>query len=333
MKNKLIKKVAACILNSAMIISALSLPAYSAPADVSGSGLLVHYDMSHSENLLTDISGNGHDGILHGLTSADFIRNYGDDVLALPGASAGASGPYIDLPGSIAEGLDYDAGFSVEITFIPKSQQHQFLWTLGTGKENNYLFINPIRPNGALYTGIKTESGGWEAGRDAAALSTTEYSTVAVTSRGKTVKTYVNGELAAEFTHSHNLSDIFGSADDILGYIGKSNWNDPYCDAAITDFKMFGRSLDADEVRKEYEMTLDMQKIHKKISELSLPEYTFEDLSLADSLGDGFNVSWQSSDTEVIEADGAVHPGETGKAVVLTATVTSPEGAKFDGRL
>lgn len=222
-------------------------------------GLLVHYDMSHDTNGLTDKSGNNKHGILHNLDSA-FETVGTDDVLNLPGGSAGPDGSYVGLPESIFTGVDVNKGFSVEATFIPPEVgQHKFLWTLGTGNATDCLFVNPKRPDGnekdKLFVGVRSHTTGGEESRYTSdPLPSGKYSTVVVTSNGNTIKTYVNGVLETEFTHVQNLNDIFGAVTDgIIGYIGKSNFeSDPYCDATITDFKIYGHELTAEEIAESY---------------------------------------------------------------------------------
>lgn len=295
-----------------------------APAEESN--LLVHYDMSHREGYLKDVSGNGNDAVLSNISDSDFVKRFDDDVLEFPGKDKA----YASLPASIVEGLDYNTGFSVEMTFIPKTAQHQFLWTLGTGNQTDYLFMNPIRPYGKLYVGIKTQQNG-EEGRDVEPLlSTKEYSTVTVTSEGRQIKVYLNGKLETEFSHTQDLEHIFeGHTDGVLGYIAKSNWNDPYCDAEVTDFKMYGDTLTADEVQENYEVISGKQKVYKDAESINLPEYTFENLKLPLTAANGSRITWESSDTAVMEPDGTIHPGSKDIIVTLTATFTGENGSSL----
>lgn len=34
-----------------------------------------------------------------------------------------------------------------------------------------------------------------------------------------------------------------GNEEGVLGYLAKSNWNDPYCVQEVTDFKIYNKTL------------------------------------------------------------------------------------------
>lgn len=319
------KKILALLLAAATALGAAPSVSAQAAGD-GGYDIAVHYDMSHSGGRLLDQSGNGNDAVLHNITDDDFKQELDDTYLKLPGGT-GASGGYADLPLSIRDDItDYSAGFSVEITFIPQTAQHQFLWTLGTGDSTDYLFLNPKRPDNNLYVGVKTDT--TEESMSSETISTKEYTTVTVTSAGQTLKLYVNGAYKTELTHTRDLSRIFaGNGTDILGYIGKSNWGaDPYSDTIVTDFKIYNQTLTDEEVKNIYDSSdyvFATQLIEDDIASLDLGNLSAvtEDLVLPDKCGEnGTVVTWKSMNPAILSDDGKITPAAKTTMVELKGT-------------
>lgn len=320
------KKRRTLLKRAAGLALALSMVCTMTPAPVQAAepvtdNLLVHYDMSHKDGYLTDVSGKGNNAKLNNIDDSDFTNRLGDDILELPGTD----GAYAELPLSIAQGLNYDDGFSVEVTFIPQTNQHQFLWTLGTGRETDCLFFNPKRPDDVLFVGIKAPgtdgSEAIEQSMFSDEVGTDAYTTVTVTSEGQTLKMYVNGEEKASVTHTRELDAIFkGDGSDILGYIGRSNFPlDPYCDSIVTDFKMYSTTLTEEQVKQNYEDAAESQTLYSAAESLSLPSYTFENLTLPTDAGSGVSVDWSSSASGVLDENGVIHAGDSDQDVTLTA--------------
>lgn len=319
------RKILALLLAAATALGAV--PTVSAQAAGEDDyDIAVHYDMSHSNGKLTDQSGNGNDAVLHNITDDDFKQELDDTYLKLPGG-AGDSGAYADLPLSITDDItDYSQAFSVEVTFIPQTAQHQFLWTLGTGDSTDYLFLNPKRPDNNVFVGVKTDT--TEESMSSEAISTKQYTTVTVTSAGQTLRLYVNGEYKSTVTHTRDLSRLFaGNGTDILGYIGKSNWGaDPYCDAIVTDFKIYNQTLTDDQVKSIYDSSdyvYATQLIEDDIASLDLGNLSAvtEDLILPSTCGDnGSSVTWVSRNEAVLGSDGKITPAAQTTMVELTGT-------------
>ena len=68
------------------------------------------------------------------------------------------------------------------------------------------------------------------------ALSTGVWTHVAVTRSGTTVSLYVDGSLAASGTIALSPSDLGITTQN---HLGKSQWNDPYIDGALDDFRIY----------------------------------------------------------------------------------------------
>ena len=282
--------------------------------------VVLHYDMSHYSYMLFDMSGYGNHGTMHGIDDGDFYSNGDDMILSLPGAD----NSYVDIPLSVAKDIKYNKGFSVEMTFIPKTSQHQFLWTLGTGYQTDYLRINPASLFGGYFEStIKTQSRNENSIGRGVKLSADEMSVTTVTYDGVYFRVYADGECLGETENKHDLSTIFvGNGKDILGYIAKSNWDDPYSDAIVTDFKIYNTTLEEDEIKKIYDEFVTKQTLRKDMAEISVPEYTYESLELLTVGASGSEITWKSSDKKLISESGEITPSTESKLVTLTATLT-----------
>ena len=326
------KKLLALLLAASTAFSAI--PFY-AQAEESGSyDIVAHYDMSHSDTQLLDQSGKGNNATMHNISASDFKEELGDTFLELPGGAAGSDGSYIDLPISIKESLtNYKDGFSVEIALIPRTAQYQFLWTIGTGNMTDYLFFNPRLASGNINVAIKTQGANNAEnsipGSGSVVLDTKKFSVLTVTSEGQTLKLYVNGELKGTLNHSHDLDEVFKGNGTVLGYIAKSNWGaDRYCDAIVTDFKIYNQTLTDAQVKSIYEESdyvyasqlieddiaaVDLGNISSVTSDLTLP---------SQGTVNGSAITWKSGNTDIISNDGKVTPADETTKVELTATFT-----------
>lgn len=319
------KKVLSGFLAASMMLSPWGGSLGTAKADVPGSdNVILHYDMTAENGYLKDISGKGNHGTIHNIPDSAFSKELGDTILTFPGTS----NSYVDLPLSVLNDMDYKTGFTVEIALIPQSAQYQFLWTLGTGDSTDYIFFNPKLGSGNINVATKTD-GVEESipGCGDVVLNTKNFNVVTVTSEGKTLTLYVDGVKKGTLNHSRNLDAIFkGNGSDILGYLAKSNWGaDPYCDAIVTDFKIYNKTLTDSEVASVYQnsnyvyakplieediQAVDLGNISSVMNDLVLPAKG----SVNDSV-----ITWKSSDTAVIADDGTVNAAKETKKVELTA--------------
>ncbi len=97
------------------------------------------------------------------------------------------------------------------------------------------------------------------------------------------------------------LSSILG--DSSIAYIGKANWNKgEYTTGLIDDFKIYAYSVPP----------IELGDLSAVTSDISLP-----------SSGDGYTVTWTSSNTDYITNDGKVtQPAGSSEEVTLTAEIT-----------
>ena len=272
---------------------------------------VVHYDMSRTEDgkYLKDTTGKDNNGLLHNIQEEDFAKQGEDDVLYLPGGEGGENGAYIDLPASITADLNYKEGFSIEIALTPRTNQYQFLWTIGTDYQTNYLFFNPRLQEGNMNVAIKTDTTENSiSGSGGVTLNTKRVSVVTVTSEKQELKLYVNGSYIGELNHEHDLDKLFKGSNGVLGYIGRSNWDDPSCDAVVTDFKIYGDALTAQQVEDVYKEVKDQYVYPAQLLEEDMEATDLGDLSavtsdivLPDTGENGSTITWTSDNTSVIE--------------------------------
>jgi hypothetical protein len=93
-----------------------------------------------------------------------------------------------------------------------------------------------IRVNGATEQNVSGTS---------IALTTGVWTHVAVTRSGTAVSLYVNGTLAGSGTLAAKPSDLGVTT---LNYLGKSQFNDPYLDGSLDDFRLYSQALSASEI-------------------------------------------------------------------------------------
>ena len=118
---------------------------------------------------------------------------------------------------------------------------------------------------------------------------------------------YIDGKFCgeADFTGKENLSTILGDRDSIVTYIGRANWGSgEYYKGAIDDVTIYDFAPFV-----EFEASLDAVK-----SDITLPTATVEK--------NGYSLTWESSNPDVISNTGKVTVPEVGKAdVTLTAII------------
>lgn len=297
---------------------------YGVPSSPVKEEVVLHYDMTnYGTTLLLDMSGYGNHGKMHSISEDDFYTNGDDKILKL----TGSDGSYIDIPLSAVDNLDWEDGFTVEMTFIPKTAQNQFLWTLGTGNQTNYIRINSASIGaGNFQATFKTDGTDleWWIGSEKK-LSSTDFSVATVTydPNSDTLIAYINGETTGYVeVGDQNLSSVFaGNGNDILGYIAKSNWSDPYADATVTDFKIYNRTLDADDIVDNYAIFTAQQALRVELANVTIPEYSYDAITLYSS--DVYEIDWTSSVGSLL-SENTLSCTDADTAVTLTAVLTDP---------
>ncbi|MET8473577.1 beta-L-arabinofuranosidase domain-containing protein [Streptomyces sp. NPDC006422] len=123
-------------------------------------------------------------------------------------------------------------------------------WTrvfdIGTGPTAN-LFLTPRSDTDTLRFAVTAGGAGAEDRIDADPLPTDTWVHIAVTYGDGTAILYVNGTEKGRNDHVTARPDMFGNHIR-AGYIGRSQYADPYLKAAIDDFRVYGKALTAGEV-------------------------------------------------------------------------------------
>ena len=113
-----VRRAIASSIVGALAVTGVGLAAPSAANAAAVPAPTAHYDMSHSGTSLLDVSGNGRNATLSGLTNASFVDAGGDDVLRFQ-----ADG-YASLPQGLITGTDNS--FTVEYTVSTRTAANHF---------------------------------------------------------------------------------------------------------------------------------------------------------------------------------------------------------------
>jgi Concanavalin A-like lectin/glucanases superfamily/F5/8 type C domain len=153
------------------------------------------------------------------------------------------SGDYVNLPANIVSGLsDFTISAWVKPNAIP-TWSRVFDFGTGTG---NYMFLTVNAGSGPRFAITTTGPGGEQQLSSSTQLPLNTWSHLAVTLSGSTGTLYVNGTPVATNPNMtlHPLS--LGSTNQ--NWIGRSQFSDPFLNAAVDDFAIYSRALSATEV-------------------------------------------------------------------------------------
>ncbi len=160
---------------------------------------------------------------------------------------AAASSQYATLPsGIVSDVTDFTVSTWIKVNAFATWQR---IFDFGTGT-TNYMFLTTQYGTGGnaakLRFGIRsTTVAEQNVSGTAIALVAGAWTHVAVTRSGTTVSLYVNGSLAGSGTIALNPSDLGVTTQN---YLGKAQFNDPYLDAALDDFRLYSQALSPSEI-------------------------------------------------------------------------------------
>jgi hypothetical protein len=202
--------------------------------------LVLHLKLDETNGTTaSDSSGYGRNASL--ANSPVFTTGTLDNALGFTSASS----QYATLPAGLVSSLgDVTVSAWVKPTSLDTWAR---VFDFGSGT-NTYMFLTTrngdnLRPRFGFRMG-----GGAEQQIDAAApLATGVWTHLAVTLSGDTGTLYVNG--AASGTNSGITFDPVGMGATSQNYLGKSQWNDPYLNGALDDFRIYRRALNAAEIQ------------------------------------------------------------------------------------
>ncbi len=348
-KKKLVKQCLAGLLSFAMTVTLLPSGALGpVQAEENSVKPVLHYDMSHADGKLTDISGNHLDGTMSGITDADFTGAEGNNILNFDG-----SNKYVELPaGVIKNGGSYqnpsagsEEAFTIEAVYTDNTQSTAWLFTLGTGtavwnndSTKNYLFVSPCAANQGAYTGkmLGAIAQGSELRYPESKIlqgSTEGENIISVVFDQGNVTYYLNGDKTAVTESGFSIQDILkaSNTDTCIGYIGKSLYSgDANFKGTLSDFKIYDQALTDDQVNSIHDEFAKENVVNVVKSKLlttmlngnaSVEEVT-SDLAFPAEL-DGVQLAWEPSDLTVFDATGKLlYSGEESKNVTIKVTGT-----------
>ncbi len=216
----------------------------SAEVSVTPSTLVVHLKLDESGGTTAaDSSGRAFHATL--FNTPTFSPGTFGNALNLPATAS----QYARLPSGVASGItDFTVSTWVKVNAFATWQR---IFDFGSST-TNYMFLTTqytgTAPNAAkLRFGIRAGSATTEqnVSGTAVALTTGAWTHVAVTRSGTTVSLYVNGSLAGSGTIALNPSDLGVTT---LNYLGKSQFNDPYLDGSLDDFRLYSQAMSATEI-------------------------------------------------------------------------------------
>ncbi|MFJ2197458.1 beta-L-arabinofuranosidase domain-containing protein [Streptomyces violaceusniger] len=120
------------------------------------------------------------------------------------------------------------------------------IFDIGTGVTAN-MFLTPVADSGKLRFAITAGGGGAEQRIEAAPLPTGQWVHVAVAYGSGTAVLYVGGREVGRNT-AITVEPVHFGNHIRAGYLGKSQYPDPYLKAAFDDFRVYGRTLSGNEV-------------------------------------------------------------------------------------
>ena len=215
----------------------------SAEVSVTPSTLRLHLKFDESSgSVAADSSGSGRNASL--VNAPTFAAGMIDNGLSLTATSS----QHATLPSGVVDGLgDFTVTTWVKVNTFATWQR---IFDFGTGT-NNYMFLTTqytgTAPNAAkLRFGIRTPSVAEQTvSGTGIALATGVWTHVAVTRSGTTVSLYVNGSLAGSGTITLSPADLGVTTQN---YLGKSQFNDPYLNGSLDDFRLYSQALNPAEI-------------------------------------------------------------------------------------
>ncbi len=329
----------------ALALSALGL-SVSAPAHAADMPApTAHYDMSHAGATLLDVSGNGRNAALTGLTDASFVQVGGGDVLRF------RKDGYAALPQGLVTGADN--AFTVEYTVTTQTAQNQFGWVIGNGVGNwnttqlgNHVFVNPMSSEGGytrqVLTGIRVKTGtsNGETRMPAGGGLNPGFTTLTLVGSGNTLTMYRDGVQISTVTHANSMSSIVPTSG-TLGYLGRSLYApDPLLQADVADVKFWDVSLTAEQVSSSMPTAAEKAAATDDLIRIDLLptvlganpslDRVSSNLTLPASIY-GSPLTWASSNADVVSTTGVVSRTITEDTpVTVTATTSRGTTITFD---
>lgn len=326
-----------CAVMAATVVPPGMLVKAAEPEDETGGNLVLQYDFESLKTgtIVNDTSGNGHAGVVRPTGSGvetQQVSILGQDYTAfvMNGGDPDETHPYVEMPSGIMNGLE-DTTISCWVNMKDDSTGYQRIWDLGSDTTSYmYLIANGYNTGHQGYTAALTNSG-WskEKGPEkGTALQKDEWILTTVTFDGseKEMSLYEDGKLIGTEKTDADLSVL---ADSTQNWIGYGQFKNQIFNGLVADFKIYDYAMSADEVAATYNIS-DEDRVARDKKSLSLGDTSAvtDDMVLPGKGETGSDITWKSSNSDVISEDGKVTrpaAGEGDAEVTLTATITSGE--------
>lgn len=325
-------KSMAVLLSAAMLVTPLSPLSVEAADGLTGQVLNLSFDGSLKDS-----------GGAHGVTMGRGAENYAEGIkgqgLSLDGKSYVKLGTEADLqPENLTLSFwlkpNKDMGNGEQLISWNKNEWYTDGWYLSMENGNRplTLSVGPAATNGQPYR-VSVD------GNRAAFFPTGEWTHVAVTydKETKEICFYRNGtkcKTSITYGTSETATGVLGSdvsMEKSIGYNGPK-YNGAYLDAVIDEYQLFNDVATQEEVIGLYEesgQTFDKEGVAQAdLEALNIPSEVQNNMMLPSNGSSGSDITWKSSNEDVISADGKVTRPEIGEENV---TVTLTASASYAG--
>ncbi|MBO5302565.1 MAG: LamG domain-containing protein [Lachnospiraceae bacterium] len=302
------------------------------------SELAAEYDLTKIvDGQIKDMSGRGNHATVQGASGITFgTDEEGNNYMQMASNSS-----YLELPASIMDSLVNKEEFTIETKFAKSSAcgENAWLFCLGSNVKDsgtNYMFLSPNFGNLTLRAGIKNDSTEKLFGTSIQP-EVDEWYTVNMVFDEGVLKLYwdgvlITGDSGASYidTGYSIMDDVVtpGTANDILGFIGKSCWKpDKNYQGKIASFKVYNKALSDEEVQSAFAESFAKELDTITDADILGINKDFNNVKYSLNLPTSINeipLTWESDNEEVLSSKtGAVVNGSEDVTVVLTATLTS----------
>ncbi|KAL2105055.1 hypothetical protein VUR80DRAFT_9080 [Thermomyces stellatus] len=282
--------------------------------------LILHYPLTEvaPDSTVLDASGNGNDGTLVG--SPELTAN----GLRLDGVD-----DHVQLPDDLLRDL---TALTISTQVLIRSEQagNYFIFGLGvttSGDGNGYVFAtgNPLR--------AAISPGNWEGEAESRTdddLPRDVWRTVTYTldSASGEAALYLDGEKVAGLTNDNPVvaPGTIGGGMTPNNYIGRSQYEaDSYLAGSVRDFRIYDTALTEEEVKGL--LPDEASRVESALAALTITNVgdVRGNIHLPSTV-DGFDLTWESSDTAVISPDGIVTRQDEDVEVTLTGSIAHSSG-------
>ncbi len=274
--------------------------------------LLASYDFSEtSGTVLHDVSGAGRDGIVVGGAA------WRGGTMQFNGAN------HVQLPDNLLSGQSA-ATIVIETSPVALTGA-KFLWNIGGSGDSStgQFFIQPVAPRVAI---SKTNWSGEQSATSATRLADGRWQSVAATiaknadGTTSTLRLYIDGaQVAQKIDSTVNLSDLTTHT---MNFIGRSAYaGDSRYQGGVSSFRVYNEALSVQDIAaaSDSDATAVAAEVVAGIDLAALNAQNLDAVETDLVLPTDGGVSWTSSPSGIVEADGKVTRPATSTAVTLTA--------------